>query len=143
MAIVVDEYGGTAGVVTIEDIVEEIIGEIQDEYDFAEEERFQQLEDDVFVFSGGIDLDDVNQIADADLPKDTSETLGGFIYSKLGRVPAAGDSVDSGGLHLVVEQVIRRRIHRVRARKLVNLQETEDGEGHPETDPRRNGDHSK
>ncbi|GMR09603.1 MAG: hemolysin family protein [Anaerolineae bacterium] len=121
LAIVVDEYGGTAGLVTIEDIVEEIVGEIRDEYDFAEEASYQQVEDGEYIFSGGIDLDDVNQIADADLPKDAGETLGGFIYSELGRVPSPGDKLESGGLELVVDQVVRRRIRRVRARRIAPL----------------------
>jgi CBS domain containing-hemolysin-like protein len=115
MAIVVDEYGGMAGVVTIEDIVEEIVGEIQDEYDFAEEAPFQLLQEGEFLFSGGIDLDDVNQMTGAELPKDTSDTLGGFIYSQLGRVPIHGEEVVAGGLHLVVEEVVGRRIRKVRA----------------------------
>ena len=115
MAIVVDEYGGTAGVVTIEDIVEEIVGEIRDEYDFAEEASYQQLRDGEFLFSGGIDLDDVNLLAGADLPKDTTETLGGFIYSYLGRVPVHGEVVEAGGLRLIVDQVAGRRIRKVRA----------------------------
>jgi len=118
MAVVVDEYGGTAGLVTLEDIVEEIIGEIRDEYDFAEEASFSQVEGGEYIFSGGIDLDDVNEIAGADLPKQADETLGGFIYSELGRVPSPGDKLESGGLELVVDQVVRRRIRRVRARKL-------------------------
>jgi putative hemolysin len=117
MAIVVDEYGGTAGVVTIEDIVEEIVGEIQDEYDFAEEAAFQVLQEGEFLFSGGIDLDDVNQLTGSDLPKDTSETLGGFIYSQLGRVPSHGEEISAGGLHLIVEEVTGRRIRKVRAMK--------------------------
>jgi CBS domain containing-hemolysin-like protein len=115
MAIVVDEYGGMAGVVTIEDIVEEIVGEIQDEYDFEEEAPFQLLREGEFLFSGGIDLDDVNQMTGAVLPKDTSDTLGGFIYSQLGRVPIQGEEVVAGGLHLVVEEVVGRRIRKVRA----------------------------
>lgn len=118
LAIVVDEYGGTAGLVTIEDIVEEIIGEIRDEYDFAEEASYHKVKDGEFIFSGGIDLDDVNQITNAELPKDAGETLGGFIYSVLGRVPSPGDRLESGGLELVVDQVIRRRIRRVRARRI-------------------------
>ena len=118
MSIVVDEYGGTAGVVTIEDIVEEIIGEIRDEYDFAEEARFQEVSEGEYIFSGGIDLDDVNQIAGAGLPKETSETLGGFIYSELGRVPAPGETLEAGGMELVVDQVVRRRIRTVKARVL-------------------------
>ncbi len=118
LAIVVDEYGGTAGLVTIEDIVEEIVGEIRDEYDFAEEASYEQGEDGEYIFSGGIDLDDVNQITNADLPTDAGETLGGFIYSELGRVPTPGDQLESGGLELVVDQVVRRRIRRVRARRV-------------------------
>ncbi len=118
LAIVVDEYGGTAGLVTIEDIVEEIVGEIRDEYDFAEEASYEQREDGEYIFSGGIDLDDVNQITNADLPTDAGETLGGFIYSELGRVPSPGDQLESGGLELVVDQVVRRRIRRVRARRV-------------------------
>lgn len=117
LAIVVDEYGGTAGLVTIEDIVEEIVGEIRDEYDFAEEASYQQVEDGEYIFSGGIDLDDVNKITDAELPTDAGETLGGFIYSELGRVPSPGDQLESGGLQLVVDQVVRRRIRRVRAKR--------------------------
>lgn len=118
MAIVVDEYGGTAGLVTIEDIVEEIVGEIRDEYDVAEELPYRELKDGEFMFNGGIDLDDVNQIAGASLPKDTSETLGGFIYSQLGRVPTPGDVIQAGSLRLIVEQVHGRRIHKVRANRL-------------------------
>jgi CBS domain containing-hemolysin-like protein len=117
MAIVVDEYGGTAGVVTIEDIVEEIVGEIQDEFDFGEEAPFQLLQEGEFLFSGGIDLDDVNQLTGVELPKDISETLGGFIYSQLGRVPLRGEEVEAGGLHLIVEEVAGRRIRKVRATK--------------------------
>lgn len=124
IAVVVDEYGGTAGLVTIEDIVEEIIGEIQDEYDFSEEARVEELGAGKFIFSGGIDLDDVNQLTGSDLSKDTSETLGGFIYAKLGRVPVPGDTLDEGGLHMVVEQVVRRRIRRVKATLVENGQST-------------------
>lgn len=123
LAIVVDEYGGTAGLVTIEDIVEEIIGEIRDEFDFAEEASFQRLHEGEYIFSGGIDLDDVNYIAGSNLPKDTSETLGGFIYSQLGRVPVHGEIVEAGGLKLTVEQVVGRRIRKVRALRKPSLSE--------------------
>lgn len=129
MAVVVDEYGGTAGVVTIEDIVEEIVGEIRDEYDIAEEASYQKLSDGEFVFSGGIDLDDVNLLAGSDLPKGSTETLGGFIYSQLGRVPNLGEVVDAGGLRFTVEQVVGRRIRKVRAiRNLPTASENDSNE---------------
>jgi putative hemolysin len=115
MSIVVDEYGGTAGLVTIEDIVEEIVGEIRDEYDLMEELPYQKLEEDAYLFNGGIDLDDVNNLLGTQLPKNTSETLGGFIYSRLGRVPTAGEVVEDSGLRLEVEQVTGRRIRKIRA----------------------------
>jgi len=118
MAVVVDEYGGTAGVVTIEDIVEEIVGEIRDEYDFAEEVAYEQLQEGEYMFSGGIDLDDVNQITGAYLPTDNTETLAGFIYSQLGKVPTQGEFVEAGGLHLVVANVAGRRIRKIRATRV-------------------------
>jgi putative hemolysin len=117
-AIVVDEYGGTAGMVTVEDILEEIVGEIRDEYDLAEEAAYQRVQEDEFIFSGRIDLDDVNDVAGSRLPKDRSDTLAGFIFGRLGRVPAVGDTVEAGGLKLVVERVSGRRIEKVRARRI-------------------------
>jgi CBS domain containing-hemolysin-like protein len=133
IAVVVDEYGGTAGLVTIEDVVEEIVGEILDEYDFAEELAYEQIDDGVFTFSGGIDIDDVNQITGVRVPKETSETLGGLIYSVLGKVPVVGETVDVGGLHLVVEQVVGRRIRKIRA-SVIKSGETESEE---------NGNHAR
>jgi CBS domain containing-hemolysin-like protein len=126
MVIVVDEYGGTAGLVTIEDIVEEIVGEILDEYDYLEELPYQQLQEGEYIFSGGIDLDDVNQITGANVPKEGSETLGGFIYSQLGKVPVPGEIVDAGGLHFVVEEVAGRRIRSIRAEKIESSETEKD-----------------
>lgn len=125
MAIVVDEYGGIAGLVTLEDIVEEIFGEIQDEYDQGEELPYQELGHGEYIFQGRVDLDDFNEIFHSDLPKDEAETIGGFMYSRLGRVPVSGESVDLGNIILTVEQVSGRRIRKVRARRL--LPTLEDG----------------
>jgi len=114
MAIVVDEYGGVAGVVTLEDIIEEILGEIQYEYD-VEDMPYEVQEDGSYLFRGRIDLDDFNQIMDCNLPPEEADTLSGFIYSRLGHVPDAGERVKIDGLILIVEQVSNRRIHTVRA----------------------------
>jgi CBS domain containing-hemolysin-like protein len=118
MAIVVDEYGGVAGLVTLEDIVEEILGEIQDEYDQGEELPYQALPGGEYLFQGRVDLDDFNEVLASSLSKDEADTLGGFIYSRLGRVPAPGETVRVDQLQLVAEQVIGRRIRLVRARWL-------------------------
>lgn len=117
MAIVVDEYGGVAGVVTLEDIIEEIFGEIQDEYDEEEELPFRKLENGDYLFRGRIDLDDFNDIMNCNLPNDEADTLSGFIYTRLGHVPTTGESVQEEDLLLTVEQVSNRRIHKVRAQR--------------------------
>lgn len=115
MAVVVDEYGGVAGLVTLEDIVEEILGEIRDEYDQAEESPYMVDKNGDYVFQGRVDLDDFNEIMSSQLPKDEADTIGGFIYSRLGRVPDVGDQVEENNLMLIVEQVSGRRIRKVRA----------------------------
>jgi CBS domain containing-hemolysin-like protein len=121
IAIVVDEYGGTAGLVTIEDILEEIVGEIQDEYD-SEEAFMEVVSDDEIIFNGRMDLDDVNHIMGLELPTDRSDTLGGLVYSNLGRVPGVGDKVNIQNVEITVLSVVRRQIKKV---KVVRLAEEE------------------
>jgi len=118
MAIVVDEYGGTAGLVTLEDIVEEIVGEIRDEYDQGEELEFQQVSADEVIFSGRIDLDDVYDILGVDLTEDMADTLGGYIYGQIGRVPLGGEQIKVDGWLLTVSQVSGRRIRQVMAKRV-------------------------
>lgn len=115
MAVVVDEYGGMAGLVTLEDIVEEIVGEIRDEYDESEELLYQQLSPDEYLFLGRIDLDDFNDLLGTHLTKEVADTLGGFIYGEIGRVPVGGEQLTVEGWRLTVEQVSGRRIRKVRA----------------------------
>jgi len=118
MAIVVDEYGGVAGLVTIEDILEEIVGEIQDEYDASEEPLFQQEAEGAYVFDARANLDDVSQLLGAPLPADESyDTLGGFLYTQLGKVPVAGEQLHFGEWVIQVLNVSGRRIGKVRARR--------------------------
>ncbi len=132
LAIVVDEYGGVAGLVSLEDIVEEIVGEIRDEYDQGEELLFQQIGPDEYVFQGKIDLDDFNEVMGTHLLKDTADTLGGFIYSEIGRIPAGGEQVEVAeeGIVLTVGQVIGRRIRKVHARRIQPAQEKELEDSH-------------
>jgi Hemolysins and related proteins containing CBS domains len=113
MAIVVDEYGGTAGLVTVEDILEEIVGEIQDEYD-AEEPSFEQVGEGEYILDARMNLDDVNDLLGADLPTETADTLGGLIYDALGRVPVPGDQLEVGRWRIEVLTVSGRRIRKVR-----------------------------
>lgn len=116
IAIVVDEYGGTAGIVTIEDILEEIVGEIQDEYD-TEEASIRVVSDDEIIFNARIDLDDVNEMLGIELPTEQGDTLGGFIYSQLGKVPAPGEVILFDGYSFEVMSVLKRRIKHVRVRR--------------------------
>ena len=116
IAIVVDEYGGMAGLVTIEDLLEEIVGEIQDEYD-TEEPFIEFVDDNEYVFDARLDLDDLNRLMDVELPTEDSDTLGGFIYSEMGRVPAVGSQVTYGDLVFSVESVSGRRIKKVRVQR--------------------------
>jgi putative hemolysin len=123
MAIVVDEYGGVTGLVTLEDIIEEIIGEIRDEFDQKEEMLYQSVKPGEYLFLGRIDLDDFNQIMDSHLPKVEADTLAGFIYDQMGRIPEEGETISVDGLLLTVDLVSGRRIRRVRADRISNLQE--------------------
>jgi putative hemolysin len=118
VAIVVDEYGGTAGLVTIEDILEEIVGEIQDEFD-AEEAMLQRISDTESLVDAIMPLDDVNDVLSMRLEEEDVDTLGGYVYAKLGRVPVQGDVVEGDGARLIVESVEGNRITRVRIIRLV------------------------
>jgi putative hemolysin len=118
IAIVVDEYGGMAGLVTLEDIVEEIVGEIRDEYDQGEELPFEKISDDEYIFQGRADVEDVNEIMGTHLTRDTADTISGYIYDEIGRVPVGGEQIPLEGWMLTVEKVIGQRIRKVRAVRL-------------------------
>lgn len=116
MAIIVDEYGGTAGLVTLEDLLEEIVGEIRDEYD-VEEELYKWIDDGMAIVDAKIDIHDLNEIFNTDLPRDGFETLAGFIYNSLGRVPEKNESLKFKNLQMKIEQVNGQRISKVRVLK--------------------------
>jgi CBS domain containing-hemolysin-like protein len=109
MAIVVDEYGGTAGLVTMEDLLEEIVGEITDEYDVAEP-IVEKLANGVLRVPGRTPIDEVNELLDADLPRDEWDTVGGLVFNTLGHVPIEGECLRVDGLEFCAERVQGRRI---------------------------------
>jgi CBS domain containing-hemolysin-like protein len=117
MAIVLDEYGGTAGLVTIEDLLEEIVGEIRDEYDVEVEPVIEQA-DGSFVFSGKVNFDEVRDRLDVEVEPEGFETVGGYVMTRVGRVPAVGERFDLDGMEVEVLEAERRRIHRVRFKRV-------------------------
>ena len=120
MAIVVDEYGGTAGLVTIEDLLEEIVGEIRDEDD-VESDPIVDEGNGTYVFSAKVSFDELRDRLDLEIESEGFETVGGYILSRAGRVPAVGETLEVDGLSVEVLEAERRRIHKLRIRKPVAI----------------------
>lgn len=111
MAIVLDEYGGVAGLVTLEDILEEIVGEIADEFDEVESEQVQRINDNTLRVDARTRIDELNDAFDLGLPEDQDfDTLGGFVFSRLGHIPKAGESFERGPVRFTVTEVTARKI---------------------------------
>jgi CBS domain containing-hemolysin-like protein len=115
LALVIDEYGGNAGLVTLEDLLEELVGEITDEFD-DDTPDLERLADGGVMVVGTYNLGDLNEELDLDLPEGNWDSVGGLVFGMLGRVPVPGDVVDAAGARLVVERVDGRRVARVRVR---------------------------
>lgn len=115
IAVVVDEYGGTAGLVTIEDLIEEIIGEIQDEYDNEEDVFVESIGTNVYILNSRLDLYSLSKLLDIELPEEDADTLGGLIYSLLGHVPEQGEATECAGWRFTVLSLDGQRIDQVRA----------------------------
>ncbi|MFC6863896.1 hemolysin family protein [Halomicroarcula sp. GCM10025817] len=127
MAVVVDEWGVFEGIVTIEDILEEIVGDIQDEFDTgAQEPSIEQRSDGTYVVDGGVPIQDVNDQLDSRFESDDVETIGGLVFSRLGRVPEVGDQIEEDGYVLQVETVDDTRIERLVIQEAEAIQETDD-----------------
>lgn len=124
MAMVVDEYGSTTGLVTFENIIEEIVGEVQDEFD-QETPRMQKINDHEYMLDGITPLDEVNDELDLDLETDDADTIGGYVLSALGRFPKPGDQVVVAPIELTVRELRRQRIHRVLLRILSEEEQAE------------------
>ncbi len=121
IAVVADEYGGTAGLVTIEDVLEEIVGEIRDEYD-DEERQVESEGEERYWVSGRLTLDDLSDALHHDFRRDDVTTVGGLVLELIGRVPRAGESLQIGPFRVIVERVVRRKIERVYLERLPGMQ---------------------
>ncbi|MBP1720544.1 MAG: hypothetical protein H6Q50_56 [Deltaproteobacteria bacterium] len=116
MAIVIDEYGGTSGLVTLEDLIEEIVGEIRDEHD-REEEKFVELPDGYTLVDSRVEIEAFEQHFGVDVPRGKYETLGGFILDAVKRIPMTGDVIQHDSLEMVIASADERSIKRVKIRK--------------------------
>ena len=132
MAIVVDEYGAFQGIVTLEDLLEEIVGEIEDEFDLPDE-SFERIDDDTIRIAGTFPIDDFNEQFGTELPSDDYHTVGGFVFGLLGRAPEQGDSVDYEGMRFDVLEVEGSRILKLAVTFVERREPKEpvaEGEGH-------------
>jgi CBS domain containing-hemolysin-like protein len=118
IAVVVDEFGGTAGIVTLEDILEQIVGEIQDEYDTDEVAPIQALGPDHLRVDGGVALSELEGVLGRTFAREDVSTVGGLVLAEFGRVPRTGEAIDVQGYRLAVEQVVRRRVRRVSVQRI-------------------------
>jgi CBS domain containing-hemolysin-like protein len=135
MAILLDEYGGTAGLVTIEDLLEQIVGEITDEHDPGEPLYVEQVGPDEYVFDGRAALDEINDVFDTDLESEEFDTVGGLVFHHVGHVPLVGDEVQVDGLHFTVTRMDGTRIAKVRVVRAEPAAPDEGGgEGAPSVD---------
>ena len=125
MVIVVDEYGGTAGIVSMEDIVEEIVGEIRDEFDNAEEIPIEELAPEVYSFLGRVDITDVNETLGTHLSRESSDTIAGFMYTMIGKVPEGDEIVNVEDWRFTIAELTGNRIRRVRVERRIEDPESD------------------
>ena len=117
IAIVVDEYGGTSGLITIEDLIEEVFGEIEDEYD-TEEQKLVPLKDGWVLVDARLEIEELEEYLNIQAPRNNFESVGGFIFHLIGRVPKKGETITYPGLEIKIESADERKIEKVKIRKI-------------------------
>ena len=144
IAIVVDEYGGCIGIITIEDILEEIVGEIEDEYD-EPLKKYEVYDKGGYLIDGDKEIGAVNEELELDLPEGDYETLAGLMIGNLEKIPAAGDQITINGFRLTVKEASKRKINSIILRKVASeyppksSPQNSDEEAHPDTDNGESG----
>jgi CBS domain containing-hemolysin-like protein len=128
IAVVVDEFGGTSGLITLEDVLEEIVGEIHGEYDGDVEPAVEKEGEDRFWVDGRLLLDDLSELLGEVVEREEVTTVGGLVYSELGRVPRPGEEFRIEGFRVVVEQISKRRIRRVYFERLTDVDQVDPAE---------------
>ena len=113
IAVILDEYGGTAGIVTIEDLIEEIVGEINDEYDLGEEE-IEVIREDEYVVDGSARIQDVNDMLSIGIESEDFDSIGGYVIGLVGHLPQNGQVVEDGEIKFIIEEVDNNRIQKIR-----------------------------
>ena len=112
IAIVMDEYGGVSGIVTIEDLLEEIVGEIEDEFDFGDP-NIEKIDSNNYIIDGKTSLEQVNELLSIDIEGDGFDTIGGLVYQRLGKIPSVGDDISIGNLNVEVTETVGRRVKKL------------------------------
>jgi len=140
MAVVVDEHGGTAGIVTFEDLIEEIVGPIRDEYDMREVEELQIVSDHEVVVSARYPVDDLKEALAIDIPDVEADTVGGLVYEQLGEIPKVGATIELGAATLTVEAIRRQSIQTVRITSPVSLVRERGPHSFDHDEPQESGD---
>ena len=128
MAVILDEYGDLVGIITIEDILEEIVGQIRDEYDADELKQIKKIDENIYEIEGSLNIDDVNEALSINLESEEYNSIGGYIIEKLELFPKAGDKYEQEGIYLEVLEVVNNRIEKVKLEIKPQVKNTEQPE---------------